>query len=390
MNPENKSPGEEYSKWEAPTTGERIEEYDEEGSSELSSEIPSQYRGLPSSVVEQLWQPPILVDPEKNRMFQEFRSNAIAKLKEAELTQDQEIEQDKTESYPNAAKLIAEYLSGTTTDIVGLPEEDKELLDRMRPYYVQAKTANPDQPVAFQFSNPDDNDRYNKLLARLSETPQLPQEQADTSNLYSEFKVKNGETDEGAFWYEFGNKAAKQLKEAGQFVWGKERIYFDIPLDQMVNMRDLSFKIAQENNIPIAFKYIDLDKTTPAQMDGNETRFVANFASTEDAHRFFDAISREQGYLAVQSDRGLDYNGLNLDGKAHYASGYRERRAPLENIVKTATQNPDGTYTYSTLSSGKKITISAEQYGDFVLEFNNSNPQIAWQEAGLKINNNQS
>lgn len=75
---------------------------------------------------------------------------------------------------------------------------------------------------------------------------------------FAEFKFKNGETDVGVFWFEYGNVAAKKLEKSGKLEWGKERIYFDIPLDTMEKLRDLIIKLAKIEKIPVAFKYLDI------------------------------------------------------------------------------------------------------------------------------------
>ncbi|MDQ3076469.1 MAG: hypothetical protein M3Q63_00220 [bacterium] len=209
----------------------------------------------------------------------------------------------------------------------------------------------------------------------------------DSEKLFGEFKVKNGETDIGAYWYEYSNLAAKQLKESGKLEWGKERIYFDIPFDKMEEMRDIAFRIAKENNIPISFKHLDLQKSYPVQINDKEiTRFVTNFASADDAKRFYEAISQIAEYNNIKSDRSLDHHGYNIDGVAHYASGYREQRMPLENIIKTAKQNLDGTYTYTSAyeKNGQKqsITIPQETYEKFLKQYESFDPQKAWEEAG--------
>ena len=114
---------------------------------------------------------------------------------------------------------------------------------------------------------------------------------------FSEFRMKNGETDQGFFWNEYRNAIAKELKNSGKFEWGKERIYFDVSIQDCEKLRNLAFKISSEQKIPIAFKYIDDEKTFPIHKDGNETRFVMNFVSSDDARRFYSfAIRRIQEF----------------------------------------------------------------------------------------------
>lgn len=188
---------------------------------------------------------------------------------------------------------------------------------------------------------------------------------------FEEFTVKNGETDEGVFWNEFRNRAAKKLKESGEFEWGKERIYFDIPTQDMEILGNIIMDIARAKKIPVAFKYLDVDQTHKVNLqEGNETtRFVANFVSVDDAKRLYAELSNNETYTSMESDRSLDYGGHNIDGLAHYASGYRERRRSLSNMINTAVNNGNGTYTYTAVVDGysgekinKKVVIPAESF----------------------------
>jgi len=219
-------------------------------------------------------------------------------------------------------------------------------------------------------------------IATPTETPEAKTTPEASPDSFGKWRVKNGETDTGFFWYEYANEEAKKMKAEGKLEWGKERIYLDIPLTDMEKIRDVAFQIAKDNKIALAFKHADTEKTLKPHLDGTETRFVLNFASTEDARRFYDALSKTEQYKALKSDRHMDYNGLNIDGIAHYASGYRETRSALENIIKTAKRNPDGTYSYKTLD-GKAMNLPEESY----LEFENQykampNLENSWKKAG--------
>lgn len=180
---------------------------------------------------------------------------------------------------------------------------------------------------------------------------------------YAEFRVKHGETDTGFFWYEYRNKKAKEMKEAGTFEWGKERIYFDVAIKDCEALRDLVFEISKDNQIPIAFKYIDDTQTYAVHKDGTETRFVANFASSDDARAFYSALQKNEKYQHLLPDRTNTYNGIRIDALAEYASGYREKRNALARIM-SATKNNLGRYVYVG-ESGKEMSISQEQFDMF-------------------------
>jgi len=198
---------------------------------------------------------------------------------------------------------------------------------------------------------------------------------------FKKFQLKNGETDNGVYWYEYTNLAAKTLKQNGDFNWGEERIYFDIPLDKMELLAKIVMKIAAAKRIPIGFKHLDLNKTASIVLDpkSQTTRFVTNFVSIQDAKEFYDVLSHQPAYVEMSSDLNNDYHGYNIDGKAHYASGYREQREPLIRIVKTAKRLPDGSYEYEGPDGGmRKITQS--QYENFKRQLSEiPDPQEKWQ-----------
>lgn len=194
-------------------------------------------------------------------------------------------------------------------------------------------------------------------------------EDRETEDPFEKFTVANGETDQGVFWNQYRNKEAKRLKESGEFTWGEERIYFDVPLSDMEKLRDVAMRVAGEGKIPIAFKYLDAGRTFDSQKDGSETRFVANFASREDAKRFFAALRESSEYREIAPDRKLDYKGIRVDDVAEYASGFREKRDSLERIMRNTGKNEtSGSYEYHT-ESGKIISLSADEYENFSADY---------------------
>ena len=181
---------------------------------------------------------------------------------------------------------------------------------------------------------------------------------------YEDFYVSNGETDTDMFWYQFRNAIARKLKEEGKFEWGKERIYFDLKMEDLKKFSALVMEIAAKNQIPIAFKYLDEEKTSALNKDGKETRFVANFVSEDDAKLFMAAINRDNRYQVFSSDRMLDYGGLKLDDIAHYASGFRETRMALDRIMLGKLSDDGKNYEYFS-EAGKKQKITVLEYQAF-------------------------
>jgi hypothetical protein len=271
-------------------------------------QIPAQYEGLDSETLDFIWTIPEYVDPEKTNQEKQRKQKVLESIKKKEQEQSQKIEKVNSE------------------------QEDIELI-------------------------------RNKIKG-LEKEP-------DSQNMFTEFRMKNGETDEGFYWNEYRNRKAKELKESGKFEWGKERIYFDVRIEDCEKLRDLVMKIAGENQIPIGFKYIDNVKTTPVNKDGKETRFVTNFASSDDARKLYSLLSQSSGYQSLIPDRKLDYKGVRIDDLAEYTSGYREIRGALERIMSAKLNSQDR---YEYLSEyGLKRSISREQFNDFQKRYQDLN-----------------
>lgn len=376
--------------------------------------IPAQYEGMPSEVVEKLWQSKVYSDPEKNNAEAKRRQIALEAIKQGEADRETAKQQQMSERYSklppeqktefptaqtDAGKILNENIQGKRELDDPSPEESF-VLGKLKTAYEEFKRENPDKPFAFELSRDIDQNVYNNLVQRVAfkvlegrqrigdqekaneirkelgvpaqeiqteglllpnkeGEPQQEQKETQTDD-YGNFDYGNAETAPGVWWNAYDSKAAKKLKKEGKFQWGKERIYFDIPTDQMETLRDLTQRIAQEQHIPIAFKHLDTSKSEPwASQD--ETRFVANFASVEDAKKFYEGLRQSDEYQKMKSDRNFDYHGHNIDGVAHYASGYREQREPLKRAIETAKRNPDGTYTYKS-PKDEDIQIEEWQY----------------------------
>jgi hypothetical protein len=201
---------------------------------------------------------------------------------------------------------------------------------------------------------------------------------------YEDFSVKNGDTDAGVYWYEYNNAAAKKLKKAGQFEWGKERLYFDIPLNSFEELRGLAFEVAKKEKIAIGFKYLDIEKTNKIDLrpESETTRFVANFASVEDAKRFYAALSQIDSYKKLHADREIEYQGFNIDGVAHYASGFREKREALARIT-AAQRDASGMYAYPVKDGSRMMKITEDQYAFFKNQLSAlPDPKEVWEKTG--------
>lgn len=269
--------------------------------------IPPQYEGLDSETLDFIWVIPEYTDPEKTKTEKNRKSKILENLKLKE-QKENKIEEQNISDQEDAEKI------------------KKEL-----------------------------------GISKMENSSSVEQDK------FSEFRMKNGETDQGFFWNEYRNAIAKELKNSGEFEWGKERIYFDVSIQDCEKLRNLAFKISSEQKIPIAFKYIDDEKTFPIHKDGNETRFVMNFVSSDDARRFYSFLSQSEEYKNLQNDRHLDYKGVRIDNLAEYASGFREKRGALERIMN-AKINEDGKYEYLS-ESGKKMVLSENEFNGFKSQY---------------------
>lgn len=398
-----------------------------------SDGIPPQYRDLPSDLLEDFWTPAESVDPQRRAETREQRTAAIEALKQEELARESRKEQLFQQQYERltpeqrsrdysvaqdvATLRLRELIQGPDEVSEDLPREERRVFQKLRVQYRAFKAEHHDEPFAFDFAREVDRKIYANIFQRLAfaelhrakaredqrtldaardslgvtpetrpsqptPTPEVP----TAENPFAKFRLRQGTTAEGAFgaggvhWNEFTNLAAQDAKGKRTFEWGEERIYMDVPIADLVKLRGLAFRAAAEARVPIAFKHLDMQRNDAAVERDDTTRFVANFASIVDAKRFYTALAKLPEYRALQPDRTLDYHGHQLDAVAHYASGFRERRSTLENIVRNAKENPDGTFTYPAVGDGRSLTIERQYYDSFVSEYQSlPDPATAWE-----------
>lgn len=368
--------------------------------------IPPQYKDLPSEVVEELIPQREFLDPDKKQESKRKRlelMNQIVGLENEEKFENLNLE--SRENFENKQREIQEDLIINFFKNNILPgeilEHEKEVLNKLKKAYEDNQEESQGN-FGFRFSNELDENTYVNLIRKLTlrsfqennsnikkdENSSDDLEKNELANLSDEdfktFELKRGETDVGVYWYQYINKAWKKLKEKGEVEWGKERIYFDIPFDKFVILRDLVFKISEREKIAVAFKHLDEKETTKINLDPSSetTRFVINFTSTEKAKLFFQELQKDENYKKLIPDRQIDYHGHKLDEMAHYASGYREKRSALKNVVENAKKNSDGSYSYQSTSDKRLITITSEQYSEFVRQYNNlPDPKEKWEKS---------
>lgn len=144
--------------------------------------IPAHYKGMPSEVVEELWQSPVYVDAEKNKAEAERRQQALEAIKKGETDREAVKQQQLSERYSklspeqknefptaqtDAGKILNEHIQGRR-EIEGLSPEESFVLGKLKTTYEEFKRENPDKPFAFDFSRDIDRSVYNNLAQRLS------------------------------------------------------------------------------------------------------------------------------------------------------------------------------------------------------------------------------
>lgn len=195
------------------------------------------------------------------------------------------------------------------------------------------------------------------------------------NNNFSIFLVKHWETDTGKIWYEYNNLEAKRLKDLWLFKRWEERLYFDISLEAIPLASKIVKEICIENKIPIAFKFLDKEKSRIHDFK-DETIFVTNFLNKEDVKKFYTLISKHPDYKNLKG-QNKDYDWIKVDQIIHYASWFRETRNALKNIISTAKQNKDTTRTYITLW-WKTMTITDKEYQVFLNQYDEQKKKETW------------
>ena len=188
---------------------------------------------------------------------------------------------------------------------------------------------------------------------------------------YSFFINKKFETVRGACWDYFENLISRELTDKEEFVYGKQRLYLEIPLSELENVKEITEYIASHNNIPVQFKFIDQEKSDP-EVVTETTRFVLNFKDINDTRKFYSLLSKNKIYQKIIPDRNHDYYGYQIDDKASYASGYTENREDeirgIEYYKKNFSKTADGNYVSINPNpeSGKFEFLSSGDYEDII------------------------
>jgi len=145
--------------------------------------IPAQYKGLPSEVVEELWQNPVHIDAEKNTTETDRRTKTIEAIRTQEDTREQQKEQSIGEQYQklsdtqkaefataqqDATVIVLEHLKGVQNIGDKLTVEEQHVIQKIAITWKEAQLKNPEQALTIQLSKPLDQRIYNNMINRLS------------------------------------------------------------------------------------------------------------------------------------------------------------------------------------------------------------------------------
>jgi len=144
--------------------------------------VPVQYKGMPSEVVEELWQNPVYINAEKNKSEIVRREQAIEAIKKAETDREATKQKQLAERYaglrteqktefPNAqkdaAQILTEHIQGKR-EIGGLSPQEFFVLSKLKTAYEEFKRENSDKPFAFDLSRDIDRSVYKNLAQKLT------------------------------------------------------------------------------------------------------------------------------------------------------------------------------------------------------------------------------
>ena len=282
-----------------------------------------------------------------------------------------------------AVEIVYGFIEGTK-ELSELTKEEESLLNRIKTAYEDFKKENSDEKFKFSFASEASKSIWKNFIYRFASNV-LDSQKGILDRDFMRFEIKSGTTaSEDTYWIQLKNVAVKKLEKSDKFEWGEERIYFDIPIESMKILTNLSLNVAKNEKIAIAFKHLDIQNTTPDNLEDEKlTRFVTNFASVEDAKRFYLALQQRHEYTNMKSDRNVNYYGYNIDGVATYASGFMEKREALNRIIRTAERKSNNTFTYNKVN-GSKGTITEKQYYNFKDQFEKlPNFQEIWGKAKI-------
>ncbi|MCD4693853.1 hypothetical protein K8R62_00655 [bacterium] len=144
--------------------------------------IPPQYDGLPSEVVEELWDNSIYIDEEKNKTKIERRQNVINQIKVKENAREEKKRTQLIKKYSqlsgddkgkfsgaqnDAMKIAHEYIKDER-ELSGLSKEEEFVFGKIKSAYESFKKENPDKEFPFKLVNDIDRQVWDSFNYRLA------------------------------------------------------------------------------------------------------------------------------------------------------------------------------------------------------------------------------
>lgn len=215
--------------------------------------IPTKYVGLPSEIVEELWQVPMRMDTTASEKNVRERDNALEALRTQEQSREDQKEKNLATSYQGlsseqkvqfteAQKLagarVIEHIQGRG-DIDTLSREEQFVLLKLQNAYKEFKKKRPNDSFAFELSQDIDKRIYTHLVQRVS------------------FKVLEGRQDiddqekANTIRHEFGIPAQEIIKEGNEMALTRLQQLIEVRATKSRNpqaQRDLFDRIKQEND----------------------------------------------------------------------------------------------------------------------------------------------
>lgn len=152
----------------------------EEKSHDVFNDIPPQYKGMSSEVVEEFWQNPIFFDEEQNVAAADRRKSALEIIKKNEYDREEQkreslkqqyavLSEEQKKEFLEAQKSVPEIISGYmqgAKEIDGLTAEESYVLGKIKSEYENFKKSNPEQPFVFELAKDIDRRVYENFAQK--------------------------------------------------------------------------------------------------------------------------------------------------------------------------------------------------------------------------------
>jgi hypothetical protein len=159
-------------------------EQSEDGSVPRILGIPEKYKGLPSELVAEMWNPAQLVDQDREATADADRTAAIEIYRQDELRQEGEVRRgheylfanlsaNQKEQFPEAQRYAAEAVSeivktGVIPEAVSVSRSEQWAFQKVQEAYQEHQGQHPGEPFQFELKDPRDQAAWNNLHYRMA------------------------------------------------------------------------------------------------------------------------------------------------------------------------------------------------------------------------------